>query len=131
LSTFEPDGSGGETLLYHHPDRLGTRLVTNPASGTYFEQVALAFGTALDGESTGWTKRRFTSYDRSSVTGLDYALNRHYDRLQGRFTQVDTIGMDAVSLDSPQSLNLYGYCGNDPVNNSDPSGLLFGWLKRL
>jgi len=26
-----------------------------------------------------FTNRRFTSYDRSTVTGLDYANNRRYD----------------------------------------------------
>jgi hypothetical protein len=41
------------------------------------------------------------------VTGLDYAVNRFYSSQQGRFAQVDPIGMAAVSLDNPQSLNLY------------------------
>src|SRR5205807_318260 len=50
LSTFTPNGSGGESIQFHHPDRLGTRLVTDPSSGTSFEQVTLPFGTALDAE---------------------------------------------------------------------------------
>jgi len=117
---------------YQHPDRLGTRLVTNNQDTTSFEQAALPFGTALDAESTGATKRRFTSYDRSSVTGLDYAVNRHYDPLQGRFSQVDPIGMGSTSLVDPQSFNLYAYCGNDPVNHLDPSGLgFFSFLKKV
>ncbi|HEV2827108.1 MAG TPA: RHS repeat-associated core domain-containing protein [Pyrinomonadaceae bacterium] len=135
LSTLTPNGSGGQAVQYHHPDRLGTRLVTNAQDSTYFEQVSLPFGTALDSESTGSTKRRFTSYDRSSVTGLDYANNRHYDSQQGRFTQVDPIGMSGSSLSNPQSLNMYSYVGNDPVNRTDPSGLfwgkLFGFFKKL
>jgi RHS repeat-associated protein len=86
----------------------------------------------LNAESTGSTKRRFTSYDRSSVTGLDYAVNRHYDAQQGRFTQVDPIGMSSTSLASPQTLNLYAYCTNDPINHIDPSGLGFlSWLKGV
>jgi len=93
LSTLTPNGSGGEIVQYHHPDRLGTRLVTDPSNGTSFEQVSLPFGTALNAESTGATNRRFTSYDRSVTTGLDYAYDRHYDSQQGRFTQVDPIGM--------------------------------------
>lgn len=73
LSTLDPNGSGGEAVRYHHPDRLGTRLITtasetNPAGTTVQEQVSLPFGTALDNESTGATKRRFTSYDRSGMT---------------------------------------------------------------
>jgi RHS repeat-associated protein len=86
----------------------------------------------LSAEFTGATNRRFATYDRSSTTGLDYALNRHYDPQQGRFTQVDPIGMKATSLLNPQTLNLYAYCTNDPVNNTDPSGLgFFSWLGKL
>lgn len=68
---------------------------------------------------------------RSPGTGLDYAVNRHYDPRQGRFTQVDPIGMGGSSPSDPQSLNLYAYCGNDPVNSIDPSGLFWGKLKRF
>ncbi|HEX9628646.1 MAG TPA: RHS repeat-associated core domain-containing protein, partial [Pyrinomonadaceae bacterium] len=123
LSTLTPNGSGGESVQYHHPDRLGTRLVTDPSNGTSFEQVTLPFGTALNAESTGATNKRFTSYDHSNTTGLDYAVNRHYDAQQGRFTQVDPAGMNATSLGNPQSLNLYSYCSNDPINRIDPDGL--------
>ncbi len=132
LSTLTPNGSGGEAVQYHHPDRLGTRLVTDPSNGSSFEQVTLPFGTPLNAESTGATNRRFTSYDRSAITGLDYAVNRHYDSQQGRFTQVDPAGMGATSLSSPQTLNLYAYCANDPINHTDPSGLgFFSWLGNL
>src|SRR5262249_19154274 len=65
---------------------------------------------------------------------LDYAANRFYSPQQGRFTQVDPIGMGAASLSNPQTLNLYAYCGNDPINHVDPSGLffgkLFGWIGK-
>jgi RHS repeat-associated protein len=131
LSTLTPNGSGGEFVQYHHPDRLGTRLVTNAQDTNYFEQVSLPFGTALNAESTGSTNRRFTSYDRSAATGLDYAVNRHYDPQQGRFTQVDPIGVNATSLVDPQSFNLYSYCGNDPINHLDPYGLFWGKLIRF
>ena len=133
LATQAPGGAG-ELVRYHHPDRLGTRLTTNASDGTVAEeQLTLPYGTASPTESTGTptTTRRFTSYERSSVTGLDYAINRHYDSLQGRFTQVDPIGMAAASLGNPQSLNLYNYCGNDPVNFTDPAGLFsLGGLFR-
>ena len=131
LSTLVPNGAGGEAIQFHHPDRLGTRLVTDPQNGTSFEQVSLPFGSALDAESTGETNRRFTSYDRSATTGLDYAYNRHYDSQQGRFTQVDPAGMKATNLLNPQTLNLYAYCANDPINRTDPNGLgLIHWLKK-
>jgi RHS repeat-associated protein len=129
LSTLTPNGSGGEFVQYHHPDRLGTRLVSNSQDTSSFEQVALPFGTALSAESTGSTNRRFTTYDRSVTTGLDYATNRHYDQQQGRFTQVDPIGMAAVSLSDSQSLNMYSYVQNDPVNFTDPTGLTMSFCS--
>lgn len=136
LSTITPNGSGGEYTEYNHPDRLGTRVITNQAGGTSYEQAHLPFGRPLDAESTTTgNHKRFTSYDRSARTGLDYAVNRTYDSKQGRFTQVDPIGMSAASAVNPQTLNMYTYCGNDPINYVDPSGLFFGklfkWIGKI
>jgi RHS repeat-associated protein len=130
LSTVTPN-AGSDAFEYHHPDRLGTRILTNPSTGGWSEQVNLPFGNELAAESSGASssKRRFTSYDRSPNTGLDYALNRHYDPQQGRFTQPDPARMKATSLSDPQTLNLYAYCGNDPVNRLDPDGL--GLIKAI
>lgn len=137
LSTLTPNGPSDHFVQYHHPDRLGTRLVTNAQDTTFFEQETLPFGTALNeppsaGAVTGFTNNRFTSYGRSLNTGLDYAINRHYDPQQGRFTQVDPIGMNSTTPENPQTLNLYAYCVNDPINHVDPSGLgFFSFLKKL
>jgi RHS repeat-associated protein len=130
LATEAPNGSG-EIVQYHHPDRLSTKLVTNDLDTSSFTQANLPFGTALEAESTGATNRRFTSYDRSATTGLDYAINRHYDPRQGRFTQPDPLGMAAASLADPQSLNMYSYVGNDPVNRVDPDGQFWGAIFQF
>ncbi len=116
----------GENVQFDHPDHLGTRLVTDPGAGTHSEQTTLPFGTELESETTGSINNRFTSYDRSSSTGLDYAVNRFYDSSQGRFTTVDPIKMSSVNPLDPQTLNLYAYTANDPVNRTDPSGLNWG-----
>jgi RHS repeat-associated protein len=50
-------------------------------------------------------------------SGLEYARNRVYDPATGRFTQDDPIGLAG-------GLNLYGFANSDPVNVSDPFGLL-------
>jgi RHS repeat-associated protein len=121
------DSGGVQATQFYHPDRLGTRLVTNALDGsTAGEQESLPFGAELGAGAAG--TRRFTSYDRSGATPLDYAVNRFYNQGLGRFTQVDPIGMGAASLTNPQSLNLYGYCENDPINHTDPEGLFFGFI---
>ena len=135
LATITPSGSS-EVVEFNHPDRLGTRLKTNQSAGTSVEQAHLPFGTALNAESTLTNNnKRFTSYDRSSSTGLDYAINRTYDNKLGRFTQVDPIDLGSVEPMNPQTLNLYNYCGNDPINSIDPDGLFFGklfkWLGKM
>lgn len=121
LSSQRPGASGGESVQYYHHDRLGTRVVRGPDG---MEVQTLPFGTVLNTQSYGTpdNRRLFTSYDRSSATGLDYAVNRFYDPSQGRFTQVDPAGMDAADLTDPQTLNMYAYCGNDPINRVDPDG---------
>ena len=78
-------------------------------------------------ESSGYSNQVFTSYDRSSTTGLDYANNRTYSSGDGRFTTVDPIGMYAANIGNPQSNNLYAYTQNMPTDFGDPSGLLRGW----
>jgi len=46
----------------------------------------LTFRDISQYRSNRTTNRKFISYDRSVNTGLDYAVNRHYDPQQGRFT---------------------------------------------
>jgi RHS repeat-associated protein len=123
LMTATKASSTTETKEFHHPDRLGTKLVTNGGAGTYYQQSTLPFGTALNAESSGFSNQVFTSYDRSAATGLDYAVNRTYSPGQSRFTQVDPIGMASASLGVPQSLNMYAYVQNMPTDFVDPSGL--------
>jgi RHS repeat-associated protein len=134
-------GADGTETRFYHPDNFGTRLVTAPDGTVVTEQFTMPFGnmqpfTSVYGGENPYqnpalpnpSKKRFTSYDRSDVTTLDYAKNRFYSPQQGRFTQVDPIEMDAATLINPQTLNLYAYCGNDPISKDDPEGLFFGFI---
>ena len=122
LSTITKSGSN-ELTEYKHPDRRGTKLTTDTILNTAKEQATLPFGAEITAETTATSNRAFTSYDRSDTTGLDYAVNRTYNSGQSRFTQVDPIGMSSATLGNPQSLNLFAYVGNNPVDFVDPSGL--------
>jgi RHS repeat-associated protein len=67
-------------------------------------------------------REKYATYTRDSVTGLDYAMNRYYSSVWGRFLSPDLYGGSAATGD-PQSWNRYAYVGSDPVNSTDPSGL--------
>jgi len=56
------------------------------------------------------------------ATGLYHFRARWYDPVTGRWLSKDPIGLSG-------GLNQYAFCGNDPVNNLDPSGLY--WLDHL
>jgi RHS repeat-associated protein len=58
-------------------------------------------------------------------TGLTHLGAREYDPGLGAFTSIDP----KIDLDAPETLNPYGYSGNNPVTYSDPDGL--SWLDGL
>jgi RHS repeat-associated protein len=63
------------------------------------------------------------------ATGFVYMVNRFYEPETGRFTQADSLAFDPTQLTNAQN-NRWTYCGNDPVNFSDPSGM-FAWSAFL
>jgi len=54
-------------------------------------------------------------YYRDYTTGLYLLTHRYYDTGAGRFVTRDPIGYTG-------GINLYGFVGNNPVNESDPDG---------
>jgi RHS repeat-associated protein len=71
---------------------------------------------------------RYTGKERDTESGLDYFGARYYGSSMGRFMSPDySDGPDPVpfgDLENPQSLNLYSYVGNNPVNDVDEDGHL-------
>ena len=112
--------SGRVFFLY---DRLSARAtITDGQGGIQGRQSHLPFGEELN--ATGTTdKHKFTSYERDSETGTDYAVNRQHSQSIGRFNRPDP-HEGSYQYGNPQSLNRYSYVANDPVNATDPLGLL-------
>ena len=52
--------------------------------------------------------------------GLYYLQSRYYDPEIGRFISADSI--EYINPENVNGLNLYAYCGNNPVMNVDPNG---------
>lgn len=65
-------------------------------------------------------------YDQE--TGFYYLQSRYYDPAVARFLNADSYVSTGNSVIGN---NMYAYCDNNPVNRSDPSGLLWQGLKEF
>ena len=69
---------------------------------------------------------RYRGYYYDTETGLYYLNSRYYDPETGRFISPDSLKY--LVPETCNGLNLYAYCGNNPVMFVDPNGTLFGFF---
>jgi RHS repeat-associated protein len=108
--------SGATT--YYHADQLSVRLMTDTSGNVIGQQGHYPFGEQWYAQNTA-TNWMFTTYERDSESGNDYAMARYNINRLGRFASPDLL---AGSRSDPQSLNRYAYVRDDPVNAIDPTG---------
>ena len=63
---------------------------------------------------------RYRGYYYDEETGLYYLKSRYYDPETGRFLNADDISY--LDPETINGLNLYAYCGNNPVMRTDANG---------
>ena len=68
---------------------------------------------------------RFTGKERDSESGNDYFGARYYASTMGRFMSPDPVFATVDRIADPQQWNMYAYAGNNPLMNTDPTGLDF------
>jgi len=119
-------GGAGGTIIYQQRDHLSARLFTDVNGNNVGEEGTYPFGEPWYNNSAtkDWV---FTTYERDTETGNDYALTREYANTQGRFLSPDRL---QGHVGDPQSWNRYSYVENDPINLTDPSGEGF-WKDLL
>ncbi|GAA2030646.1 RHS repeat-associated core domain-containing protein [Catenulispora yoronensis] len=129
--TIVETGTSTPTLSYEAGNPQGTASTTIAASPTQASQAITArraytpfnnprgngqpsvFGTFPDDHT-------FLGKTTDASTGLADVGARKYDPSIGRFISIDPV----FTLTDPQGIGGYSYSGNDPVNGSDPSGLI-------
>jgi RHS repeat-associated protein len=120
LAQVTNPGATNEAVSYYHHDGLGSTvaLTQTGVSGAAASYAYDAFGQTA---TTSGVPYRFAGYRLDAATGLYYVHARMYSPALGRFLQPDPIG-------TAGGANLYAYVGNDPLNLTDPSGLLAGTI---
>lgn len=123
--------SGGSVAVYNssgvayyrHPDWLGSsRFASTPARAMYSDGAYAPFGENY--AQTGSTDLSFTGMNQDTVSNLFDFSAREYNGIHGRWPSPDPLGLGAAALQAPQSLNRYAYVLNNPMTNTDPTGLL-------
>lgn len=113
---------GDGTTYFVHADHLdSTRLLTNVNQSIADSYDYVPFGEGLYGG--GVTQHRFTGYERDIETGKDYARARYYAAPAASFLTPDPAGTSATCLLNPQTQNSYAYVTDNPLNETDPTGL--------
>ena len=115
---------GGEKYLYR-------KNVFGDVTEIYNEEGTLvgkynynAFGECeIETDEGGIAEKnaiRYRGYYYDEETGFYYLKTRYYDPEIGRFITIDDTSY--LDPDGINGLNLYAYCGNNPVMNVDPEG---------
>ncbi len=96
------------------------RVSTGPTGWKIGEQGHYPYGESWYSSGTT-TKWQFTNYERDSESGNDYAIARFYVNRLGRFYSPDPVDGNPAS---PQTLGLYAYVTDEPIDFTDPDGRL-------
>lgn len=106
------------TYTFYERDQLSIRgILADATPGSPTEQGHLPFGENWYGSNLKW---KFTSYERDSDVGDDFAVFRRYQYVYGRFSSPDPV---MGWLGDPQTWNRYTYVANGPLTFVDPLGL--------
>ncbi len=128
----------GQEYFYMH-DELGTGMYLTGTDGMTVSSYAYdEFGRSLNPftgkrKKPSYTKKdniiqplAFTGYQHDEMTDSYYAQARYYDARVGRFISRDNYMF--TDIGNPESLNLYEYCFNSPIDFYDPSGNVPEWF---
>jgi RHS repeat-associated protein len=107
----------GTNVYYFHHDQLGsTRVLTDTSGATAATFSHDAYGNLTASTGNVTTPLLFGGQYRDAESGLYYMRARYYDPSTAQFLTRDPL---VATTRSP-----YGYVGDNPVNGTDPSGMI-------
>jgi RHS repeat-associated protein len=112
-------------VSYLTSDHLGSPRINTDANGQVIARHDYQpFGEEIARASYGAdsTRQKFTSYERDTESGLNFAQARYQNDSFGRFTSPDPMMASATKI-NPQTFNRYIYVDNNPLNLTDPTGM--------
>ncbi|HCZ32888.1 MAG TPA: hypothetical protein DHV93_05195, partial [Holophagaceae bacterium] len=116
----EVDAAGMHVTLVDH---LGSpRIVTGPTGAKESTQKYLPFGELLEQSGSFKVAKGYTNHERTDSSGLIYMQARFYVPWFGRFASPDPARDQHFEF--TQSWNIASYVRNNPIMNTDPTGML-------
>ncbi|MBM2615793.1 HNH endonuclease [Actinoplanes sp. LDG1-06] len=125
-STVASRTTAEKSLTWLFTDYQGTQQV---AVNAYSQQVSIRRQTPYGGPrgtNPAWPNGKGFVGGDLDASGLTHLGAREYDPELGRFISVDPL----QDLMDPQQWNAYAYGGNNPINNADPTGLMYPVSER-
>ncbi len=132
FGVMRTDGTNNQ---YYYRDAQGSISAVADGSGNVLEtyeytaqghfQITNGSGTVLTGTGIG-NDILYAGERYDSETGNYYCNARYYNPVLGRFLNRDPL----PGAEFSQGTNMYAYCGNDPVNEIDPSGMGWEWIDQ-
>jgi len=119
------------TVFYYFNDHLGSASVITYATGSVKEESDFyPYGGEIPISGSDTNHYKFTGKERDSESGLDNFGARYDSSSLGRFMTPDwsekPTSVPYAVFGDPQTLNLYAYVENAPINKADADGHIAG-----
>ena len=116
---------GGQPYFYQTNSHGDVTTLTNASGQVVNNYTYDPWGKVTQESETVENPVRYAGYLYDSETGMYYLMARYYDPGIGRFLSRDDWRMDR--LWNCYELNLYVYCGDNPVRFTDKTGRFWLW----
>ena len=113
---IEQVDTAGVALYYGHDQYGSTRLLSDATGAVAATFTYDPYGNLTAHTGTADTPLRWNGQYQDTDTGLYYLRARYYDPTTAQFLTRDLL--------AALTQNVYGYANSDPLNTSDPSGMI-------